>query len=82
MGYRKIAEQRIKEDIRANYIYAAFIGWQMGAGEKKSFSQYLRHLKIVGESKKTTKKEKQVLKSKALKYAAKIIARDKKRKKK
>ena len=81
LGYRKIVEQRVKEEIRANYIYAAFIGWQMGAGGKKNFPQYLQYLKITGESKKMTVKERKVLKSKALAYAAGIIAKDKKRKK-
>lgn len=52
----------------------------MGAGGKKNFSQYLRHLKIIGTSKKMTRKERKVLKSKALAYAAKVIAMDKKRK--
>ena len=56
--------QKINEDTRANYAYAAFVGWQLGAG-----------------SGKMTVGEKKALKSKALEYAAKVIARDKKRKK-
>jgi len=52
----------------------------MGAGGKKNFPQYLRYLKITGESKKMTKRERKVIKSKALAYAAGIIAKDKKRK--
>jgi len=42
----------------------------------------LNSLEIVGISKKMTKEDKKVLKSKALAYAAKVIAMDKKRKKK
>lgn len=73
--------QRIKEDVRANYAYAAFVGWQLGAGPGKNFSQYLSYFELGGKTKKMAKGEKKVLKSKALKYAAGIIARDKKRKK-
>ncbi len=72
--------QRIREDVRANYAYAAFVGWQLGAGSGKNFSQYLSSLEL-GGTKKIVAKDKQVLKSEALEYAAKIIARDKKRKK-
>lgn len=52
----------------------------MGAGEKKSFPQYLHYLNLTGVTKKMAAKERKVLKSKALAYAAGIIARDKKRK--
>ncbi len=72
--------QKINEDTRANYAYAAFVGWQLGAGSGKTFPQYLSHLEIGGKKKKMTKKERKVLKSTALNYAAGIIARDKKRK--
>ena len=50
----------------------------MGAGGKKSFPQYLSYLSLADEEEKMTKKERELLKSTALSYAAKVIAADKK----
>ena len=51
----------------------------MGAGGKKSFPQYLRYLSLTDVAEKMTVREKEVLKSKALAYAARVIAADRKR---
>jgi len=33
-----------REETEEKFTLAAFIGWQMGAGGKKTFGQYLKHL--------------------------------------
>jgi hypothetical protein len=43
-----------EREARDEYILAAFIGWQMGAGDKKSFGAYLNSLGLPGESPETT----------------------------
>jgi len=39
-----------QEEAKEKYILAAFVGWQMGAGGKKNFGEYLRHLGLSDET--------------------------------
>lgn len=48
-----IIRAREKEET-SRLIVAAFIGWQMGAGDKKSFSAYLDSLGLSGEPREST----------------------------
>lgn len=44
--------ERKEEEIREKYILQAFNAWLGGAGEKKTFKQFLKHLKLDGKEKK------------------------------
>jgi len=78
-----MAEEIKKSEAKDRMVIAAFIGWQMGAGGKKSFSRYLKSLGLdLKEKVKTSKQEIARAKEYALKRAKNIIDFDKKRKEK
>ena len=71
----KATEVEAKEKLQI----AAFIGWQMGAGGKKSLREYMRSLGLLEEKTQITKGQIKLEKNIALQTAAKIIEFDKKR---
>jgi len=45
----KLSSAATRERAKDETVLAAFIGWQMGAGGKKTFGGYLRHLGLSDE---------------------------------
>lgn len=71
--------EEVKTKSKGEMMMAAFIGWQLGAGGRVTFPQYLRRLGIE-EDNPLTKEEIKKIKDKALETAKNIIELDKKRK--
>lgn len=78
-----MAEKIRQAEAKDRMIIAAFIGWQMGAGGKKSFRQYLKSLGLESKPEvKVSAEEIRRQKEYALRQAKNIIDFDKKRKEK
>jgi hypothetical protein len=61
-------------------IGAAFSAWLQGAGDKKSFDEFLRHYGLVEKEKPVTKEVKKAKIKKAMSIAERIMKMDRKRK--
>lgn len=70
--------RRIKETMTA----AAFTAWLQGAGDKDNFPQFLRKYGLLEKEKPMTDEKKKKILEKSKHVAARIMAMDKKRKKK
>jgi len=70
-----VAEQRVESE-RQSLVAASFTAWQLGAGQKKSFGEYLRSLGLHEREKPMSATEKAAVVSRALSTAARISRLD------
>jgi len=70
------------ETVRMQYVSASYTAWQMGAGKKKSFGEYLKHLGLSKKEKPMTARQRKQVAVDALKVAQRIAKADKPRGKK
>lgn len=74
-------KKEIKQEQNNSLVEAAFIGWQMGAGGKNSFKNYLRELGLwerIQSKVKTSKEELRRVAERGKKIGEKIRKFDKK----
>jgi len=74
-------EEQNAESIRMQYITASYTAWQMGAGKKKTFGEYLKHLGLVKKEKPMTTRQKKKVAESAIKAAMRIAHCDKAKRK-
>jgi hypothetical protein len=70
------------EDARNQLTAAAFVGWQAGAGAKKSFGEYLKSVGLSEKAIPLTEEQKKAIAQAAKNKAEKIVKKDRKRKRK
>lgn len=78
----EIIENYISSENKRQFISGAFIAWLIGAGQKKTFVEYVKDLGLIDAPKLSKEEEKiikEIEKQKALKNAKDIIELDKKR---
>jgi len=70
------------EAVRMQYVAASYTAWQMGAGKKKTFGEYLKGLGLSKKEKPMTARQRKTTAANALKIAQRIARSDKPRRKK
>jgi hypothetical protein len=69
-----------KRRVKERFTVAAFVGWQLGAGGKIKFADYLRKFDLMDKPKPLEKTEKRRIAKRAYERAALIVKYDKLRK--
>jgi len=49
MEIKRLIDERENERVKELFVQSAFTAWQMGAGDKMTFSEYLNHLGLSDE---------------------------------
>jgi len=75
-----IIEELRAEDAKNQLVSAAFVGWQSGAGGKKSFGEYLKSMGLSEKAAELTDEQKKAIADTALRRAKQIVKNDKRRK--
>lgn len=78
---RQIGKQEVEDYLDLMRAHA-FTAWLQGAGGKKSWNEFLRHLSLAKAEPKMTKESKRAIADQAHRIAERIMKMDKSRKKK
>jgi len=78
----EIIDELRAEDAKNQMTAAALVGWQSGAGGKKTFGDYLKSLGLTDKGPKLTPEQKKRISKQAITKAEAIRRKDRKRRKK